>query len=120
VNLSEFLSYLADEPGWMNAGQVGVMTRDASGDTPLHAALWAGDDEAAQALMEAGADVNARGDLSETPLHVAVATKNATLARHLLERGAAWDAVSELGYSPRQRALSSEDDELRSLAEEPR
>ncbi len=120
MRLDEFLAYLAEEPGWIGVGRVGVMTRDSSGDSPLHAALWAGDDEAAKALVGAGADVNAPGEMSETPLHVAVAQGNAGMARHLLEHGADWDTVSGLGHSARQRALSSQEAELRSLAQEPR
>jgi len=119
VRLDELLASLADEPGWMNAGPVGFMTRDSSGDSPLHAALWPGDDEAAKALVDAGADVNAPGEMSETPLHVAVAQGNAAMARHLVGHGADWDTVSELGYSARQRALSAKDVELRNLAREP-
>jgi uncharacterized protein len=116
VKLDEFLAYLADEPGWSGAERVGIMTRDSSGDTPLHAALWARDDEAARALVDAGADVNAVGDMSETPLHVAVAQSNAKLAKCLVEHGASWDIVSEFGASARDRALRSDDAALRDLA----
>jgi uncharacterized protein len=116
MNLGEFLTYLADEPGWMNAGPVGIMTRDSSGDTPLHAALWGRDDEAARALVEAGADVNALGDLSSTPLHAAIAQGNVGMVKYLTTHGASWDIVSELGSTPRDRARLSEDPELRRLA----
>ena len=116
VKLDEFLAYLGDEPGWMDAERVGIMTRDPSGDTPLHAALWARDDEAARALVDGGADVNAVGDMSETPLHVAVAQGNAALARYLVEHAASWDIVSEFGVSARNKALRSDDRELRALA----
>jgi ankyrin repeat protein len=119
VRLDEFLAYLAEEPGWVDVGRVGITSRDSSGDSPLHAALWAGDDEAARALVDAGADVNAPGEMSETPLHVAVAQGNTAMARHLLDHGADWDTVSELGFSARQRALSAKDVELRKLAQGP-
>jgi ankyrin repeat protein len=116
VNLAAFLAHLADEPGWMDAERVDIMTRDTSGDTPLHAALWMGDDEAARALVDAGADVTALGDMSETPLHVTVAQGNAAIAKHLLAHGASWDVVSELGFSPRERARRSDNTELLALA----
>jgi ankyrin repeat protein len=117
MKLSEFLAYLADEPGWMNAGPVGIMTRDSSGDTPLHAALWGRDDEAARALVDAGADVNALGDMSSTPLHAAIAQGNTEMVKYLTTHGASWDVVSELGSSPRDRARRSDNPELRAMAE---
>ena len=116
MNLAEFLAYLADEPGWADAGEVGLMTRDSSGDTPLHAALWARDDEAARALVDAGANVNAVGEMSETPLHVAVRQENVDLAMYLSERGASWHMVGEFGVSPLDKARGSHDERLRSLA----
>lgn len=119
MTLDEFLTYLADEPGWMHVERVEIMTRDPSGDTPLHAALWGRDDEAALALIDAGADVNAQGDMSETPLHVAVAQENVDLARCLVEHGASWDVISELGSSARERALRSDNADLRALAQAP-
>lgn len=116
MNLAAFLKYLEDELDWEGRGPVGVTTRGMSGDTPLHAALWARDDEAAQALLGADADVSAKGEEGYTPLHVAVAQSNVTLARDLLKRGASWDMVSELGSSPREKALTAENAELRALA----
>ena len=117
MNLVDFLKYLEDEPEWEGRGQVGVTTRSTSGDTPLHAALWAQDDEAAWALLGAGADIAATGEEGYTPLHVAVAQTNVALARALAERGASWDTVSDLGFSPRQDALASNNAELRALAQ---
>jgi ankyrin repeat protein len=116
MNLTEFLKFLECEPDWEGRGPITVATRGASGDTPLHAALWARDDEAAQALLRAGADVNAEGEERYTPLHVAVAQNNVALVLDLLKRGASWDVVSELGSSPRQTALLSDRAELRALA----
>jgi ankyrin repeat protein len=115
MTLDEFLAYLADEPDWLDVGRVDVMTRGVSGDTPLHAALWAADDQAARSLVDAGADVNASGEEGYTPLHVAVAQKNAPMVNYLASRGASWDTVSELGSSPREKALASEDPGVRAL-----
>ena len=51
---------------------ISVGTRDPDGDTPLHkVALW-GDNHAAKVLIDAGADIDARGDMGLTPLHFAV------------------------------------------------
>jgi ankyrin repeat protein len=117
MKLSEFLAYLADEPLWLNATPVGIMTRDSSGDTPLHAALWGRDDEAARALVDAGADVNALGDMSSTPLHAAIAQHNTEMVKYLTAHGASWDVVSELGSSPRDEARRSDNPELRAMAD---
>ena len=59
------------------------LSRAGSGDTPLHAAIWAGDDEAARQLIDAGADVNAAGEDGYTPIHAALAQSNVALARRL-------------------------------------
>ncbi len=67
--------------------------------------LWRDDTAAALALIEAGAKVNARGDMSETPLHIAVRQKNERAVDALLKAGADPDAVSEFGESPRRLAL---------------
>jgi ankyrin repeat protein len=115
VRLEAFLRYLADEPGWADLEAVGVLSRAVSGDTPLHAALWADDDEAAQALVEAGADVNMPGEEGYSPLHVAVAQGNVTMARYLATRGASWDSPNEFGLTARQNALASEDAAVRGL-----
>jgi len=119
MNLAEFLAYLEKEPGWQGRGAVTVSSRSTSGDTPLHVAMWAQDDQAARALLEAGADVNAPGEDGYTPLHVAVAQNDVALARELVARGALWDKVNEFGSSSRGNALASESPELRALAQKP-
>jgi uncharacterized protein len=73
-----------------------VHSRASDGDTPLHiAALW-GDRHATRMLLEAGADVNAKGDMSCTPLHFAVSNNHVQVAEVLLEHGADPEAMSEL------------------------
>ena len=117
MKLAQFLEGLSDEPDWTHVEEVDVMTRGASGDSPLHAALWAGDDEAARELVDAGADVNAPGEESYTPLHVAVAKSNASMVRLLVERGASWHSRSELGSTPMEDARRSENPDIRALAD---
>ena len=51
-------------------------------------------------LLDAGADVNARGKLGYTALHRAVLGSNYDTARFLLERGADANAKSEHGENP--------------------
>jgi len=62
------------------------------------------DVHAVQALIDAGADVDAQGDTTETPLHIATRAMNAQIITMLLEAGANPDLVSEFGETPRVRA----------------
>jgi uncharacterized protein len=56
--------------------------------TPLHSAASASQARVATALLEAGADPNARQSGGWTPLHAAAANGSAATTRTLLERGA--------------------------------
>ncbi|HEY7501442.1 MAG TPA: ankyrin repeat domain-containing protein [Vicinamibacterales bacterium] len=118
MTLQEFLTQLAREPEWSQAGAVTPLTRATTGDTPLHAAIWASEDEAATQLIAAGADVNAKGEDRYTPLHAAIAQANVRLARRLTERGASWDAVNAFACSVRDAARRSDDPAVRLLLEQ--
>lgn len=91
-------------PAAMGQAPVKVDSRDSDGDTPLHVMLWRKDTYGALLLIEAGADVNAMGDMSETPLHVAVSQGNVTVVEALLRSGADPMVKSEFGKSPKERA----------------
>jgi orotate phosphoribosyltransferase len=118
VNLQDFLTHLSGQPGWAEAGQVTPLSRAGSGDTPLHAAIWVGDDEAARHLIDAGADVNAAGEDGYTPIHAALAQSNVALARRLTACGASWDAVNAFACSVRDAARRSDDPAVRALLEQ--
>ena len=118
MNLQDFLTHLSSQPGWAEAGQVTPLSRAGSGDTPLHAAIWAGDDEAARQLIDAGADVNAAGEDGYTPIHAALAQSNVALARRLTACGASWDAVNAFACSVRDAARRSDDPAVRALLEQ--
>ncbi len=51
-------------------------------------------------FIEAGADVNAVGDMSKTPLHIALKQRNLTATEALLKAGADSSHVSQFGQSP--------------------
>jgi ankyrin repeat protein len=77
--------------------------RDADGSTPLHCAAWKGHSEVVTALLDLGADVNARnrnGHWGDTPLHAAAHGNNAPVARLLIARGADVHAVNAGGRTP--------------------
>lgn len=96
----------------IDAGTPIDLKNQASDATPLHIAANCGHAESVRALLEAGADVNARASLGRTPLHMA-ALKNRlgqTIAA-LMEYGAnaqahddegqtAVDLSREQGYPP--------------------
>jgi uncharacterized protein len=103
--LAEFLARAADVLFPADPPRaVTVDSRASDGDTPLHiAALW-GDVDAARRLVEAGADVNAPGDMTCPPLFFAVMAGHAGVAELLLRLGADPDVPTELGYTPRTLA----------------
>ena len=96
-------------------GPVGVHSRRSDGDTPLHIASLEGNRHATRLLLEAGADVNAKGDMSCSPLYFAVMGKHVQVAGLLLQHGADPDAESELGYTPRTLAKDKGDKAMMAL-----
>jgi ankyrin repeat protein len=92
-------------PDKMGKAPVTLNSRDANGDTPLHVMLWRKDTYAVELIIQAGAEVNAVGDMSETPLHIAVRKQNIKAIEALLKAGADVTRVSEFGQSPRDIAL---------------
>lgn len=92
-----------------NTAAVEVMTgaspalaryRDDAGSTPLHEACERGRVGTAQALLEAGADLNARDALDRTPLHRAVSNPTDATVRFLLGRGARVNERDRFGRTP--------------------
>jgi ankyrin repeat protein len=83
---------------------VTIDSRGYDGDTPLHVMAWRNDLEGAEILVNAGADVNAPGEMSETPLHVALRQENAQMVEMLLRAGARDDIRGEFGHTPRDLA----------------
>ncbi len=98
----------------MGKAVVEVNSKDVEGDTPLHVMLWRDDNYGAKCLIEAGAEIDAVGDMSETPLHIAVRKNNIEVAELLLSKGADPDIVSEFGMTPRA-AAADQSREMRQL-----
>jgi uncharacterized protein len=86
-----------DDPEIIVAGLVGS---GGGGLTALVMAAREGDLESAQALVEAGADVNLTTEYGWTPLLTAVNNRNYRLAAYLLERGADPNIANKGGWTP--------------------
>lgn len=91
-------------PADIGKREVFLDSRDSSGDTPLHVMLWRNDLPAVGVLVDAGANVNAVGDMGETPMHVAVSKLNASAIKLLLGAGADPHVRSEFGDTAYEQA----------------
>jgi hemoglobin len=76
--------------------------------TPLHMAARRGNVNSAEALLDAGADIEARDTKGETPLRRAVNCGHPAVVRLLLERGADPTAPDKQGKTPLQAARKPE------------
>ena len=65
-----------------------VRSKDASGNTPLHAASIAGSVPMAEWLLSKGAEIDADNTASKTPLHEAIQNKHDDVALLLIDKGA--------------------------------
>ena len=74
------------------------------GCSALHVAARRGNVVVARALLECGADIEARDKYGDTPLHRAVKCQQAELVALLLARGADAQAKSKGGQTPRRMA----------------
>jgi truncated hemoglobin YjbI len=75
--------------------------------TALHMAARRGHEEIAQALLDSGADIEARDSLRETPLRRAVNCDKVGVASLLLARGADIESVGSKGLTPLQAVRSA-------------
>jgi ankyrin repeat protein len=74
------------------------------GCSALHVAARRGNLVVAQALLECGADIEARDKYGDTPLHRAVKCRQAEMVAYLLASGADAQAKSKSGQTPQQMA----------------
>lgn len=89
--------------------------RDDAGRTPLHIAVSRWNVVLADALLDAGADINARTPEGDTPLHVAAALGRADITRFLLRKNADVLAANTLGATPLDLAVENGNNEIAGL-----
>ena len=86
--------------------------------TPLHSAVAGDHASVAKALVEGGADVNARQSGGWTPLHSAAANGDEDLVRYLLDNGAYPDTTHDEGKTPADLASERGNAEVETLLRE--
>jgi uncharacterized protein len=106
ASLDEILASTSDVlfPGDLGKHPVEIDSTDCDGDTPLHVMVWRGDRYAVDLLIEAGARIDAIGDMGETPLHVAIRRGDLFIIEALLKAGARTDILSEFHETADRRA----------------
>jgi ankyrin repeat protein len=89
-------------------GLIAFLTFSASALAgPLHDATSAGSMQEVAALLDQGADIDARSERGETPLILAILAGHDEVAELLIEEGAALDGRNERGLTPLHAAAYS-------------
>jgi ankyrin repeat protein len=114
----ELLRYLAanwpfDAEAPFEPKTIPVNSTLGDGDTPLHLVAAWDDVRGIELLVEAGAVVDALGDMSYTPLARAVAAGNVAAARALLQHGASPHVKTEFGHTPYEMAQRNGSQEMK-------
>ena len=86
----------------------GVNSIGGFGNSPLKIAAVRGDVAAIEALVQAGADLNALNEHGCTALHHAVAQGHYSAASRLIELGALLNIRDQFGHLPADNALTPE------------
>ena len=119
-DVDELLRYLAkswpfDLEDPFKEKEISVSASVPGGDTPLHfVAAW-DDVRGIELLAQAGAEVDACGDMSYTPLATAVARGNVAATRALLRLGASPHVMTEFGHTPYELAMREGSDQMKEV-----
>ncbi|WP_299154226.1 ankyrin repeat domain-containing protein [uncultured Tateyamaria sp.] len=105
--VDEILQRLSERmfPAQMGQEKVTIESREADGDGVLHNLLYGKERYPVLALIEAGADVNAIGNLGYAPLHVSAFRDDAEMIQLLLDAGADPRVRCEIGKTPLDAAV---------------
>src|SRR4051812_22911949 len=110
--LQNFLAEMPELPEFTGMPTVGVHTRGGWQSTPLHIAAVRGDVAVIAALLDAGADIQSRGEHGYSPLQEAVEEEHIEAVILLFERGASFTATNDDGYTPVQTAQTLKEHEI--------
>ncbi|HBT82140.1 MAG TPA: hypothetical protein DEB35_01465 [Desulfuromonas sp.] len=98
--LQSFLDDIHELPDFASFDEITIYTKNCLGETPLHFAAIRGDVEAVEALIKAGADINAQGEHHYSPLHEAVEQGHPEVVRLLIGACARKDLKDSDGATP--------------------
>lgn len=94
--------------GGFETAEITVHTRQfesVDSDLPIHKAAWQKDFHAMEALIEAGADVDAQGEDEYTALQIASSCGNTAMVKLLLKHGARRDLMELYGKTALDLAI---------------
>jgi len=105
-DLQSFLDEIRSLPPFVELGDkfVGVFTRGLFDDTPLHVAALRGDAHIIGLLLDAGAEIDVRGEEGHTPLNEAVGQGHTEAVKLLLSRGANPNIPNDWGLTAKESA----------------
>ena len=88
------------------------------GSTPLHRAVYGGNEDVVRALLDGGADIDKADATGNTPLHLAVASGAQRVMYTLLQAGASLSAKNADGWTPVKLAQREEQTEIAAFLRE--
>jgi len=110
-DITRFLASLGELPDFAGVDLSDINACSFDGDNALHFAVRNGDIGLANALIQAGIEINKAGDRGYTPLHAACMWGNPEMVNLLIENGADLFALSE-GDPPFTTARLSKQDRI--------
>ncbi|ARU59248.1 ankyrin [Oleiphilus messinensis] len=116
-DLSSVLARCSDTASWFGIELNGVNCVNLMDDTPLHTVCSWGDLESARILIDAGADVNAKGDNGCSPIFNGVIGGNPKVLELLIRSGARVNSKNDDGRSVLEyaRNIGSSEDVINTL-----
>jgi ankyrin repeat protein len=115
LTLGLTLGFLENNLLWATPNTNTESAKDNKGNTPLYQAIWGGDEEIVEALINGGADVNFQDNKGNTPLHQAIWGGNEEIVEALINGGADVNIVNNNGDSPLNSAIKTGNREIINL-----
>ena len=92
-NLDSIKKIISENPGRIN-------DKDKDGNTFLHIAVRAGNDDIVKFLLSKGADVNIKNNDGETPIQIVAPSSNPEVVIQLVSEGAEINVKNSIGKTP--------------------